>query len=64
MRQKMSNKETYRSVCLSVENFRRLCELGTVPDSMNRIVGRLIDQHYEVLKEKNNFAGEAAIIQE
>jgi hypothetical protein len=59
----MSNKETHRSVCLSVENFRRLCELGTVPDSMNQIVGRLIDQRYEELKKKNNFAGEAAMTQ-
>jgi hypothetical protein len=55
------NTDNHRTVCLSMANFQKLCDLGKVPDSMNQIVGRLIDQHYKELKRRNDFAGEAAI---
>jgi hypothetical protein len=57
----MWNKEKYRTVCLTTENFQKLASLGTVPDSLNTIVGRLLDRYYEQELRRKKIAEGAAL---
>lgn len=52
----MSNRDTHRTICVSVDNFKKLCALGEVPESMNQIVTRLIDKHYDKLRQERENA--------
>ncbi len=61
---KLSQRK-FTAITIDESNYRRLAALGTVPDSFNRIVGRLLDEHERRIREgegsKNVKAVEAAL---
>ena len=45
-----NNNSKYTTILIGRENYNKLKQLGTVPESFNVVIGRLIDEHYQHLR--------------